>query len=112
MRSNASIERRHRLRRLLLLQLVIVTLVSAVSISCKTPVEAQVETSDIIREMAPEIPELPSWPQLTWIYKDGLYCLSEEDADKILDYWENKIPAYLLEMDVYKAKLKTVLEHL
>lgn len=62
--------------------------------------------------MAPEIPELPAWPQLAWTYRDGLYCLTEEDVDKILDYRENKIPAYLYEMEIYKAKIEMILEHL
>lgn len=62
--------------------------------------------------MIPDLPNLPEWPQLTWTYQDGMYCLSEDDADKVLDYWENKIPLYLWEMDSYKNKLMIVLEHL
>lgn len=62
--------------------------------------------------MLPPLPDLPGWPQLTWIYQDGLYCLNEADADKVLDYWENKIPEYLREISVYENKLEIVLEHL
>lgn len=89
------------------------TVILAASTGCKsTRAEAQIDTSGIIKNMAPELPELPAWPSLSWIYQDGLYCLTEEDVDKILDYRENKIPTYLYEMDIYKSKIEMVLEHL
>ncbi|MBQ3729780.1 MAG: hypothetical protein IJS84_09330 [Spirochaetales bacterium] len=80
---------------------------------CRSTIsEPDISNAQIIKNMAPELPDLPAWPQLTWIYQDGLYCLSETDVDKVLDYWENRIPAYLIEIEIYKSKLSIVLDHL
>ena len=89
------------------------TVILAALTGCKsTETEAQVDTSDIIKKMAPELPELPPWPHLEWAYQDRRYSISEADADKILDYWENQVPAYLHELEVYREKLDVVLEKL
>lgn len=90
----------------LLLVLIVLT-------GCRsTGVEPAVSNSQIIREMAPELPELPQWPQLKWEYRDGWYCLSESDVDKLLDYRENRIPLYQSEIEIYKQKMKIILDHL
>ena len=100
-------------RRFLLQILVILLLASTVLIGCRTTEpEAQIDNGQIIKNMAPDLPELPKWPQLTWTYQDGLYCLNEADVDKILDYWENRIPGYLRDLEIYKSKLSIVLDHL
>lgn len=62
--------------------------------------------------MLPEVPELPEWPDLDWQYQDGHYSLSEADVDKVLDYWENKIPQYQYEIKLFKEKLAIVMDHL
>jgi len=41
--------------------------------------------------MAPEAPTIPAFPTLNWTYQNGLYCISETDADKLLDYGENGV---------------------
>lgn len=62
--------------------------------------------------MVPELPELPKWPKLHWEFRDGFYCLDEADVDKVLDYWENRIPLYRSEIEIYKQKMKIILDHL
>ena len=62
--------------------------------------------------MVPSLPEIPSFPVLHWTYRDGLYGLEEEDADRLLDYGENALPLYVYEMKSYSEKLDAVLSHL
>lgn len=62
--------------------------------------------------MVPELPEIPSWPKLNWIYQNGMYCLSESDADLVLNYMENDISQYRFGMEKYKEQLQIVLDSL
>ncbi len=62
--------------------------------------------------MVPSLPEIPSFPVLHWTYRDGLYGLEEEDADRLLDYGENALPLYAYEMKTYSEKLDAVLSRL
>ena len=62
--------------------------------------------------MLPELPDLPEWPKLNWIYRDGYYCLSESDVDQILDYCENSLPLYRFQIDLYKKELGVIISHL
>lgn len=55
---------------------------------------------------------MPAWPQLQWEFRDGYYCLTESDIDKVLDYWENQIPEYRYEMELYQKKLQIILDAL
>jgi len=58
------------------------------------------------------MPVLPGLPDLSWTFRDGMYCLAEADVDKLLNYGENEIPLYLYEMGLWKAKLDVILLHL
>ena len=93
--------------------LVTALLVLTVLTGCKTA-EAQpaISNSQVIKELVPDLPELPAWPKLQWEYSDGRYSLSEADVDKVLDYWENKIPLYQYQMEIYKKELTVILDHL
>lgn len=62
--------------------------------------------------MVPIMPEVPSMPQLEWIYWDGFYCLDERNADILLDYGENTLPHFRWELEQYQKKLETVLDAL
>lgn len=80
-------------------------------VSCKTPSQPESprdEVLPIITGLIPELPELPDWPDLDWQYIDGWYCVSEADADRILDYWENQIPSYLYQLELYQKKLAVI----
>lgn len=58
------------------------------------------------------MPELPSLPTLNWSYQSGLYCLSESDVDKLLDYGENDIPYYKYQLQIWKDKLDVIISYL
>ena len=91
--------------------LVILLLALTVLTGCKST-ETAVSNSQVLKDMIPELPELPQWPELRWEYQDGYYCLNEADVDKVLDYWENKIPLYQSEIELYKKKLSIVMDRL
>ena len=74
--------------------------------------EPEVSGSPVIKELLPDLPELPAWPDLSWEYRDGRYSLSEADVDKLLDYRENKIPQYQAEIDLFKKRLTVIVNHL
>jgi len=59
--------------------------------------------------MAPEAPTIPAFPELAWSYRNGLYCITEEDADKLLDYGENKLPLLKREIDTYRRQILLIL---
>ena len=59
--------------------------------------------------MIPVLPAVPSLPQLTWTYWDGLYCLDEQNVDRLLNYGENTLPHFKWELDKYKRELEIVL---
>ena len=62
--------------------------------------------------MVPSLPEVPSFPVLHWTYRDGLYGLDEEDADRLLDYGENTLLMFAHEMKTYSEKLHAILSRL
>ena len=88
-----------------------VILVLSVSTSCTTTsvVDGQDAFKETLLSMIPSLPEIPSFPELTWVYQDGLYCLDEQNVDRLLDYGENKLPRYRFEMGLYEEKLEIVL---
>lgn len=65
---------------------------------------------ETLLSMIPVLPEVPALPQLTWTYQDGLYCLDEQNVDKLLDYGENTLPRFRWELDQYRRKLDSVLQ--
>ena len=65
---------------------------------------------ETVLSMIPVLPEVPALPQLTWTYQDGLYCLDEQNVDKLLDYGENTLPRFRWELDQYRRKLDSVLQ--
>ncbi len=65
---------------------------------------------ETLLSMIPALPEVPALPQLTWTYQDGLYCLDEQNVDKLLDYGENTLPRFRWELDQYRRKLDSVLQ--
>lgn len=89
-----------------------VILVLSASTSCTTTsvVDGQDSFKETLLSMILPLPEIPSFPELTWVYQDGLYCLDEQNVDRLLDYGENKLPRYRFEMDRYEEELKIVLD--
>lgn len=67
---------------------------------------------EVLVSMAPEAPVIPAFPELTWIYQNGLYCITEEDADKLLDYGENELPIFTYQFEQFTRKLQIILQAL
>jgi hypothetical protein len=94
---------------------VILLPVLTVLTSCTSTEPIEPERPDyreVLKAMIPTLPEIPSMPELTWTFKDGLYCITESDADKLLDYGENRITLFRYEIDLYKRQLDIVLKQL
>lgn len=66
----------------------------------------------VLVSMAPEAPTIPAFPELAWSYENGLYCITEEDADKLLDYGENGLPLFALRYDQYRRRMGLILDAL
>lgn len=60
----------------------------------------------------PHLPEVPSFPELNWTYQDGLYGISEEDVDKLLNYAENTIPLFKHNLETYEEKVNVIIKAL
>ncbi len=87
-------------------------LVLLVSTACRTVQKSDAAYIEILISEIPEHPVLPSWPLVTWEYRDGRYSLGEEDVDKVLNYLENEIPLYKYEVKQYQEQLDVVLDAL
>ena len=55
---------------------------------------------------------MPVFPALAWSYENGLYCITEEDADKLLHYRENELPLFSLRYDQYQRQMSLILDAL
>jgi hypothetical protein len=62
--------------------------------------------------MAPEAPDIPAFPKLSWSYGNGLYCISEEGADALLDYEENELPLFAHRYGQYVRQMRLILDAL
>lgn len=63
--------------------------------------------------MIPDLPVLPSFPELHWeLEENGRYSISEEDADRLLDYRDNELPLYQFEIKRYQRELRVITESL
>ncbi len=67
---------------------------------------------EVLVSMAPEAPTVPAFPTLNWTYQNGLYCISEEDADKLLDFGENALPLFAHQYDQYQRRMHLILDAL
>ena len=91
-----------------------VSLVLTALISCTStePVAVETTKNEILVNLIPDLPELPVFPDLHWTYSEGMYCISESDVDRLLDYAENKLPIYRYEMELYGKQLDVILDAL
>ena len=80
-------------------------LTSCTSIEDVTPSNDAIQ---ILLDMIPPLPEVPPLPPMTWTFEKGLYCVSETDVDKLLDYGENKLPRFRWELEQYKKQLEII----
>lgn len=98
---------------LFLLPLLLMS-VLAVSTGCETaeiPDESPYE--EILIGMIPDLPDLPLFPELHWkLEENGRYSISEEDADRLLDYRDNELPLYCFEIERYQSELRVITDSL
>lgn len=89
-------------------------LVLSVSTGCTSTdaVEPPTDYREVLKGMIPALPEVPSFPELSWSFHDGLYCISEGDADRLLDYGENRLPLFRWELASYEKQLALIVEQL
>ena len=78
------------------------------STGCRTATGPDSAAIGILVSQMPELPDIPVWPDVTWTFEDGLYCLDEHDADMVLDYLENRMPMYRFEMESYGEQMQAV----
>ena len=108
--------RRYGKRKLLKLSLPLLLLLSVlvVSTGCETteiPDESPYE--EILVGMIPDLPDLPLFPELHWkLEENGRYSISEEDADRLLDYRDNELPLYCFEIERYQSELRVITDSL
>ena len=93
---------------------MILSLALSVLTSCTTTDRVAEDNTfnEILAGMFPDLPVLPILPQLEWQFQDGRYSISEEDADKLLDYGENQIPLYRYKLQVYSESIDAIKEAL
>ena len=93
-----------------------VTLLAVLIVSTGCTSVPTIEASDPYRQalvsMAPEAPTIPAFPTLNWTYQNGLYCISETDADKLLDYGENELPLFAHRYEQYLRQIGLILDAL
>lgn len=96
----------------LFLPLLLLLSVLAVSTGCGTteiPDESPYE--EILIGMIPDLPELPPFPELQWeLEENGRYSISEEDADRLLNYRDNELPLYRFEIEKYQREMRIIAE--
>lgn len=97
-----------------LLLLVILLIGFPGLIGCTT---AQTVTSEdpyisILIDMVPDAPEVPEFPALEWSYSNNAYSITEDDADKLLDYGENELPLFRYQFDQFKRQVLLIFEAL
>jgi hypothetical protein len=66
----------------------------------------------VLVSMVPEAPDIPAFPKLSWSYGNGLYCISEEDADALLDYGENALVLFAHRYGQYQRQMRLILDAL
>ena len=102
--------RRYGKRKLQSLSLPLLLLLSvlAVSTGCETTeIPAESPYEEILIGMIPDLPELPPFPELQWsLEENGRYSISEEEADKLLNYRDNELPLYRFRIEQYQRELE------
>lgn len=98
----------------LCLPLLPLLIVLAVSTGCgTTEISDDSPYEEILVGMIPDLPVLPSFPELHWeLEENGRYSISEEDADRLLDYRDNELPLYQFEIKRYQRELRVITESL
>ena len=80
-------------------------------ISCTTTdnIEESFDSIPILINMIPDLPEIPTFPKLTWNFETDKYYINEEDVDKLLNYGEYELPLYRFEMEIYEKNFEIIM---
>jgi hypothetical protein len=85
-----------------------------VSTSCQTRTRVElIDDADYRRALIaalPDPPQVPAFPVLHWTYKDGLYGLSEQDADILLNFVENSYSEFSYDYQKWLEELDIILK--
>ena len=97
---------KRRLQRLSLPLLLLLSVLAALTGCGTTEIPDESPYEEILIGMIPDLPELSPFPELQWeLEENGRYSISEEDADRLLDYVENKLNTYRHELQNYREIL-------
>ena len=104
---------KRKLRRLSLPLLLLLSVLTALTGCGTTEIPDESPYEEILIGMIPDLPELPSFPELHWVLEaNGRYSISEEDADRLLDYRDNELPLYCFEIERYQSELRVITDSL
>ena len=104
---------KRKLRRLSLPLLLLLSVLTALTGCGTTEIPDESPYEEILIGMIPDLPELPSFPELQWILEEnGRYSIQEEDADRLLDYRDNELPLYRFEIERYQSELRVITDSL
>ena len=100
---------KRKLPRLFLLLLLLMSVLAASTGCGTTEIPDESPYDEILISRIPDLPELPQFPELQWLLEEnGRYSISAEDADRILDYRDNKLPLYRFEIEKYQRELRII----
>ena len=102
---------KRKLQRLSLPLLLLLSVLTALTGCGTTEIPDESPYEEILIGMIPDLPEPPSFPELQWMLEEnGRYSISEEDADRLLNYRDNELPLYRFEIERYQRELKTIIQ--
>ena len=97
---------KRKLQRLSLPLLLLLSALAALTGCGTTEIPEESPYEEILIGMIPELPELPPFPELQWMLEEnGRYSISEEDADRLLEYRDNELPLYRFRIEQYQREL-------
>ena len=100
---------KRRLQRLSLPLLLLLSVLTALTGCGTTEIPDESPYEEILIGMIPDLPELPRFPELQWMQEEsGRYSISEDDADRLLDYRDNELPLYLFEIERYQKEIQII----
>ncbi len=95
----------------LLVTAILVLIVSTGCTSCESVGQDHVDETyrEVLFGMLPDLPVVPSFPELHWQYEDGRYWIGESDVDRLLNYVENDMTRFKWELGVYSKSFEIVM---
>lgn len=98
-------------QRLSLPLLLLLSVLTALTGCGTTEIPDESPYEEILIGMIPDLPEPPTFPELQWeLEETGRYSISEEDADRLLNYRDNELPLYRFEIERYQREMRIIAE--